>query len=138
MGTFRKSSLRVRYIVFLLPTEEALLTSLTIASMTGVGGWEDAMDRARDFVAELTLEEKSMMVTGQPGPCVGNILPIPRLNFTGLCLQDGPSSVRQSDFASVFPAGVTTVSSWDRELIYKRFRAMGREYRAKGSHIALA
>jgi len=45
------------------------------------------------------------MVTGQPGPCVGNILPIPRLGFPGLCLQDGPLAIRVADYASTFPAG---------------------------------
>lgn len=118
--------------------KNTLLTRFILAYTAGGGGWESAYEKARDFVAELTLEEKSLMVTGQPGPCIGNVYPIPRVNFSGLCLQDGPSSVRQSDFASVFPAGLTSISSWDRQLIYKRFRAMGREYRAKGAHIALA
>jgi hypothetical protein len=41
--------------------------------MTGAGGWEGAMEKARAFVDKLTIEEKADMVTGQPGPCVGNI-----------------------------------------------------------------
>ena len=48
------------------------------------------MAQAKDWLSQLTVEEKAWMATGQPGPCVGNILPIPRLNFTGLCLQNGP------------------------------------------------
>jgi beta-glucosidase len=51
------------------------------------------------------------MVTGQAGPCVGNIVAIPRLNFTGLCLHDGPLAIRVADFASVFSAGVSTGKS---------------------------
>jgi hypothetical protein len=38
------------------------------------------------------------MVTGQAGPCVGNIVAIPRLNFSGLCLQDGPLAIRVRKF----------------------------------------
>lgn len=51
------------------------------------------------------------MVTGQAGPCVGNILAIPRLGFGGLCLQDGPLAIRVADFTSVFSAGVSAGKS---------------------------
>jgi beta-glucosidase len=78
------------------------------------------------------------MVTGQAGPCVGNIYPIPRLNFGGLCLQDGPASLLTADLVSTFPGGVTIASSWDKEMTYARSVAMGSESRAKGAQIALA
>ncbi|KAL1855107.1 hypothetical protein Plec18167_002093 [Paecilomyces lecythidis] len=104
---------------------------------TGAGGWEDAMAKAKHFVSQLTLEEKADIVTGTPGPCVGNIVAIPRLNFNGLCLQDGPLAIRVADYASVFAAGVSAASSWDREILYQRGRAMGEEFRAKGAHVAL-
>ncbi|KAI0008315.1 putative beta-glucosidase G [Xylariaceae sp. FL0662B] len=104
---------------------------------TGIGGWEEALAKAKAFVSQLTLEEKADMVTGQPGPCVGNILAIPRLDFPGLCLQDGPLSIRVADFASVFGAGVSAASTWDRDILYERAFAMGQEYRGKGSQIAL-
>ncbi|KAK2627380.1 hypothetical protein QTJ16_003346 [Diplocarpon rosae] len=105
---------------------------------TGLGGWGEALAKARDFVSRLTLDEKAIMVTGQPGPCIGNILPIPRLGFPGLCLQDGPLAIRTVDYASVFPAGVTTAASFDRRLMYERGVAMGAEFRAKGATIALS
>jgi beta-glucosidase len=89
-------------------------------------------------VSQLTLEEKAMMVTGVPGPCVGNIYGIPRLNFTGLCLQDGPQSLRVQNLASVFASGVTVASSWDKQLLYDRGLAMGQEFKEKGAHVALA
>ncbi|KAJ6029608.1 uncharacterized protein N7446_011039 [Penicillium canescens] len=105
---------------------------------TGSGGWDEAFSKAQQFVAKLTIEEKADMVTGQPGPCVGNIVAIPRLGFPGLCLQDGPLSIRVADYASVFAAGVTVASTWDRDLLYKRGYAMGQEFKAKGAHIALS
>ncbi|KAI7516063.1 hypothetical protein KC316_g21239, partial [Hortaea werneckii] len=61
---------------------------------TGNGGWDEAFQRAQAFVDQLTVEEKALMVTGAEGPCVGNIQPIERLGFNGLCLQDGPLSIR--------------------------------------------
>ncbi|KAL3457009.1 putative beta-glucosidase G [Aspergillus heterothallicus] len=104
---------------------------------TSGNGWDDAISQAQDFVAQLTLDEKADMVTGQPGPCVGNIVAIPRLNFTGLCLQDGPLAIRVADYASVFPAGVTVASTWDRDVLYERGYAMGEEFKAKGAHVIL-
>ncbi|KAJ5882328.1 Glycoside hydrolase family 3 [Penicillium soppii] len=105
---------------------------------TGSGDWDAAYAKAQNFVAKLTIDEKADMVTGQPGPCVGNIVAIPRLGFPGLCLQDGPLSIRVADYASVFAAGVTVASTWDRDLLYERGYAMGQEFKAKGAHIALS
>ncbi|KAF2114370.1 beta-glucosidase-related glycosidase [Lophiotrema nucula] len=104
---------------------------------TGNGGWEAAHARAQAFVAQLTLEEKADMVTGQPGPCVGNIVAIPRLNFSGLCLQDGPLAIRVADYASVFSAGVSAAATWDRTILYERGHLMGLEFRGKGAEVAL-
>lgn len=78
------------------------------------------------------------MVTGQPGPCVGNIEPIECLGFNGLCLQDGPLAIRVADYASVFSAGVSAASTWDRDILYERGLLMGREFKAKGAHVALS
>lgn len=104
---------------------------------TGVGGWEDAIAKAKAFVAQLTVDEKADMVTGQPGPCVGNIVAIPRLGFPGLCLQDGPLAIRVADYASTFEAGVSAAATWDRDILYERGYAMGQEFKAKGAHVAL-
>ncbi|KAI5776999.1 beta-glucosidase-related glycosidase [Geopyxis carbonaria] len=105
--------------------------------MTAAGGWSAAMAKAEAFVEKLTLDEKVLMVTGATGPCTGNIMPVKRLGFNGLCLQDGPTAIRLADYASVFPAGVTVASSWDRDWFYKRGYAMAEEFKGKGSHILL-
>ena len=120
----------------------------------GLGGWEEALTRAREWTSQLTLNEKAGMVTGQyrhyskssmelkqntgtPGPCVGNIAPISRLSFGGLCLQDGPLAVRQAVYVSVFPAQLSVAASWDRSLAHQRAQSMGNEFRGKGAHVAL-
>ena len=108
-----------------------------IANTTGLGGWSSALSQAEDFVSKLNLSEKAYMVTGVSGPCVGNIAPIARLGFNGLCLQDGPLAVRQADYVSVFPAGLSAAASWDLDLIYQRGMQMGSEFKAKGANIAL-
>lgn len=70
-----------------------------------------------------------LTLLGTSGPCIGNIAPIPRLNFSGLCLQDGPLAIRQSVLSSVFPAGITTAASWDRDLVKQRGVAMAEEFK---------
>lgn len=99
--------------------------------------WEDALDRTNTFISRLNLTEKVYMVTGSSGPCVGNIAPIPRLNFSGICLQDGPAAIRQADLASVFPAGLTAAATWDKALVYQRGLAMAQEFHDKGAHVIL-
>ncbi|KAH7378370.1 avenacinase [Phaeosphaeria sp. MPI-PUGE-AT-0046c] len=106
-------------------------------NIAGVGGWEAALSKAKVFLSNLSLEEKAQMITGTPGPCVGNIGPIPRLNFSGLCLQDGPLAIRQAIDASVYPAGLTVAAAWDRSLARQRGASMATEFREKGSHVAL-
>ena len=104
----------------------------------------------------MTTEEKSALVTGTEGPCVGNIAPIPRLGFNGLCLQDGPLAIRQAVYANVYPAGkqrpfvpasrfmmltattgLTVGASWDKKLAYERAVHIADEYREKGSQVIL-
>ncbi|KAF3009784.1 hypothetical protein E8E13_009939 [Curvularia kusanoi] len=105
--------------------------------ISGTGGWGAALEKAQAFLAELTTEEKAQIVTGTAGPCVGNIGPISRLNFTGLCLQDGPLAIRQAIYVSVFSAGLSTAASWDRPLARQRGAYMGAEFKGKGAHVAL-
>lgn len=88
-------------------------------------------------MSQLTLEEKVALVSGTEGPCVGNIAPIPRLKFTGLCIQNGPLALEQGTYASVFPAGLTVAASWDKDLAYQRGNQMAQEFKGKGSHVIL-
>lgn len=112
--------------------------SLTYLSANATGsGWSAAFQQASDFVSQLTASEKAFLVTGVEGPCVGNIPPIHRLDFDGLCLQDGPLAIRVADYASVFPAGLTVAASWDRQLAYARGQALGEEFKAKGANVML-
>ena len=111
-------------------------TNSTTANATGQG-WSNAFQQASAFVSQLTLEEKARLVTGTPGPCVGNIGPIERLGFKGLCLQDGPLAIREATYASVFPAGLSVAASWDMDLARQRGVEMAQEFKGKGAHIAL-
>ncbi|KAL8935612.1 MAG: hypothetical protein Q9216_005338 [Gyalolechia sp. 2 TL-2023] len=107
---------------------------------SGAGDWASAYERARAFVGQLTLLEKVNLTTGvgwQGERCVGETGAIPRLGFRGLCLQDSPLGVRNTDYNSAFPAGVNVAATFDRGLAFARGEAMGQEHRGKGVDIQL-
>ncbi|KAK2598751.1 hypothetical protein N8I77_012139 [Diaporthe amygdali] len=96
-------------------------------TMVGTRDWDAAAQLAQNLILQLTLDEKVEMITGNgsAGNCIGNIAAIPRLNFTGLCMLDGPTAVNRADLVSVFPSGITAAATWDRELIYLRGPSTG-------------
>ncbi|KAH9900446.1 glycoside hydrolase family 3 protein [Xylariomycetidae sp. FL2044] len=103
-------------------------------------GWEEAYSKAKDFVSQLTLDEKVNLTTGvgwQSEQCVGNVGSVPRLGLRSLCLQDSPLGVRFGDYASAFPSGQTVAASFDRSLMYQRGKAMGEEHKGKGINVML-
>ncbi|KAF3064528.1 putative beta-glucosidase A [Daldinia childiae] len=103
-------------------------------------GWEDAYAKAREFVSQLTLAEKVNLTTGvgwQGEQCVGQVGSIPRLGFRSLCMQDSPLGIRFADYVSAFTSGQTVAASFDRDLIYRRGKAMGEENKIKGVDVLL-
>ncbi|KAM5384607.1 hypothetical protein ACJZ2D_001352 [Fusarium nematophilum] len=111
-----------------------------------VKDWDEAEQQARALVSKLTLSEKVGIVTGDPGdpdialgsgPCIGSVRAIERVGFGGICLQDGPTAVNRHQLVSIFPAGVTTAATWDRDLMFERSVALGQEFRDKGIHVLL-
>ena len=67
--------------------------------MRGGNGWQDAYEKAQQFVSGLSLLEKINLTTGvgwEGEACVGTTGSIPRLNFRGVCMQDSPLGVRDS------------------------------------------
>ncbi|PWZ01225.1 hypothetical protein BCV70DRAFT_159208 [Testicularia cyperi] len=107
--------------------------------MTGNGGWESHFNKAKHIVSQMTLEEKANMTIGLglAWRCEGHSGSAERLGIPEFCYQDGPAGVRASDFVTVFPAGVTTGATFNRDLMYRKAKAIGEEFRAKGVHVAL-
>lgn len=68
--------------------------------MHGGQGWDHAYKKAVEFVSGLTLLEKVNITTGtgwMQDLCVGATGGIPRLGFSGFCLQDSPLGIRFSE-----------------------------------------
>ncbi|OMP86911.1 putative beta-glucosidase L [Diplodia seriata] len=102
--------------------------------------WPAAYVKASAALAQLNQTEKAGIVTGVGwgnGPCVGNTYAVPKIGYPSLCLQDGPLGVRYAANVSALPAGVQAASTWDRELIYQRGLALGKEAKGLGVHVQL-
>lgn len=131
LGLMTEISDQVLHLTYVMPLH--LLT----ASIDEA--WNLAAAKAAKLVSQLTLEEKSYMVTGNSsaGACIGNINAIPRLGLRSFCSQDGPTALNRADLISIFPAGMTAAASWDKDLIYERGHSLGNEFRDKGAHAIL-
>ncbi|KAK0643033.1 glycosyl hydrolase family 3 N terminal domain-containing protein [Cercophora newfieldiana] len=108
-----------------------------------VPSWKDSYAKAQALVSQMTLAEKTN-ITGGAGiymgehiPCVGNTGSALRLGFPQLCLQDSALGVASTDNITAFPAGITTGATWDKDLIYARGVALGKEFRGKGANVYL-
>ena len=100
--------------------------------------WAEAKAKAKKLVAGWTLEQKVNVPTGVGfvrGLCTGNIAAVG--DWPGLCLEDGPVGVRQTDFVTTFPAGVNAAATWNRTLIRARGKAIGEEFKGKGVNVGL-
>lgn len=70
--------------------------------------------------------------------CQGQLPPIPRLNFSGICYTDSDTGIGNThEFATGFPPGVTVASTFNRELLRARGFAIAQEFRVKGVHAVL-
>lgn len=69
------------------------------AEGTGSGSWASAYQKAREFVDKLTPAEKLNLTTGYAteNGCSGNIPPIERLGFPGMCVSDAGNGLVRSD-----------------------------------------
>ena len=131
------------HVVLIVSCFSTSLLSAVDSSSNGISSlssrtWDQAIAMAKSFVQQLNITEKCQMTSGVGGPCVGNVLKVPRLNFNGLCFQDSPSGVGDEILqATAFAPGIQIAASWDRDLSYKRAVAIAKEFRGKGIHFAL-
>ncbi|KAJ3829611.1 beta-D-xylosidase/beta-D-glucosidase [Lentinula raphanica] len=120
-------------------TDDLLNSTLWPAPAANGGkAWGKAFAKAKATVAKLTPEELFNLTVGLDGRCVGNTAPVPRFNIPEFCFGDGPAGVRAIQGVSQFPAELTTAATWDRDLMYRRNKAMGQEFYDQGVHIPLA
>ncbi|KAH8921085.1 glycoside hydrolase family 3 protein [Atractiella rhizophila] len=110
-------------------------SSIFTATSNGGIAWATANQRAKKVVAQMTLDEKVLMMTGTSGRCVGSTTNITRLGIPQLCLKS--TGVRPVKGVTQFPAGVTIAATFDKELMYERGKAIGQEFYDLGVNLLL-
>ncbi|KAK8160579.1 family 3 glycoside hydrolase [Phyllosticta citrichinensis] len=83
----------------------------------------------------MTVAEKTNITSGTGilmGRRIGNTGSVPRLSFPQLCLQDSALGVRSTDNVTAFPPGITVGTTFNKQLMYARGAALGKEFRGNG------
>ena len=129
---------RLRIISFICLGVVAFVSCHTVA-------WMDRTlsphDRAQLILAEMTTDEKLVMLHGSSGSqYVGYVAGNERLGIPALKLNDGPQGFRDDNYPGTttsFPSGLTVAATWDPELCYQYGKAMGEEFFQKGTNVQL-
>ena len=119
--------------------------------------WNKAYDKAENFISKLNLTERVNLLFGTQNMkmetlliedeaelqylCVGQIDPFNnrKVDFKGMCLQDGPSGVRFAKGTGVsWQGSLNNAMTFDKKLMYDVGKAQGEEFKAKGINVALA
>lgn len=97
------------------------------------------MDKIKELVAALTLEEKAGLTSGKD---TWLTKAVERLGIPSIRMSDGPHGLRtemggKTQTAVCFPTASMSAASFDRSLIYEMGEELGEEALAKGVHILL-
>lgn len=92
--------------------------------------------RAKQIVAQMTLEEKAAYIGGYEN---WYIRAIPRLGLPEVRTADGPQGVRNGAVkeSTLFPSGISVTSAWNPALWEKMGVGLGQDARARGVQILL-
>ena len=91
--------------------------------------------RARQLVDKMTIDEKISLLSGETS---FSIRAIPRLGIPRVLLADGPQGVRNhAPHSTLYPCGILTAASWDRDIARRVGESIGDDARARGVGIML-
>ena len=96
--------------------------------------WQQAEERAKELVSQMTLEEKIDYISG---PKSFYIRAIPRLGIPEIHLADGPQGIRNNTRSTLYPAGILSAATWNRALVEQLGHGLGRDAKARGIDILL-
>lgn len=103
----------------------SVLLSLTASAQTAVK--EDT--RALDLVSKMTLEEKCDYIGSARSFIIRSV---PRLGIPEIRMADGPQGIRNNTVSTLYPCGILTASTWNRELVEELGHALGLDAKARG------
>ena len=115
---------------FLLIAAVALGCSVAAARVSDAN-----IERARNLVAQMTLDEKIDCLSGKTS---FSLRENQRLGIPSVLLADGPQGVRNhAPHSTLYPCGVLLASTWNRDLARSYGASLGDDARARGVGIML-
>ena len=90
--------------------------------------------RAAELTAKMTLSEKIAYISGLRS---FYIRAVERLGIPQIRMADGPQGVRNNTKSTLFPCGMMTAATWNRDLALDLGQALARDCRARGVSILL-
>ena len=116
--------------------------------LRNTNNWNDSYIKAEKFVSKLNRTEKVGLLYGtenmrflfindteeKKGLCVGEIgaFKNDKVNFKGMCLQDGPAGVRFANGTSIsWQANINLACTFNKSLLYEVGFAQGQENKEK-------
>ena len=117
--------------------------------------WDDSYQKAQEFISKLNRSEKIGLLYGKKNIwfarvivqksehyqyCEGQIDPLKndKVDFKGMCLQDGPSGIRYSNGSSIsWQSNINLAATFNKRLIYDVGKAIGEEGKEKGINVLL-
>ncbi len=90
--------------------------------------------RARALVEQMTLDEKIDLIAGARSFYTHAI---PRLGIPEIRMADGPQGIRNNTVSTLFPCGILTASTWNRDLARSLGNSLARDAKARGVSILL-
>ena len=91
-------------------------------------------ERASALVKQMTLEEKCRFIAGARSFYT---YAIPRLCIPEIRMADGPQGVRNNTVSTLYPCGILTASTWNRDLAHRLGNSLADDCRARGVSILL-
>ncbi|MCQ2114596.1 MAG: glycoside hydrolase family 3 C-terminal domain-containing protein [Bacteroidales bacterium] len=91
-------------------------------------------DRAAELLSRMTLEEKCDYI-GSARSFV--IRSVPRLGIPEIRMADGPQGIRNNTVSTLYPCGILTAATWNRELAEELGHGLGSDAKARGVSILL-
>ncbi|MCM1501875.1 MAG: glycoside hydrolase family 3 C-terminal domain-containing protein [Bacteroidales bacterium] len=94
----------------------------------------DDEKRAKELVRQMTLDEKIDYISGLKS---FYLRAIPRLNIPEIRMADGPCGVRNNTRSTLYPCGICSAASWNREAVEQMGHGLALDAKARGVDIML-
>lgn len=108
--------------------------SAVASALSPVEAGEELDQRALDLVSRMTLEEKCNYIGAARSFIIRKV---DRLGIPEIRMADGPQGIRNNTISTLYPCGILSAATWNRDLLLELGHALGSDAKARGVAILL-